>query len=179
MKPASVVRLCKATRRHRPCRHPRSRILNRAAWRDGLSGLAENFSSRNVQRIADDQVGAVVKAAYAIDAAFGLYVEVAALTGARQSQISRLVVADLQTDNGTPRLLMPSSRKGRNRNKAEKRPVPITPALAAKLKSNRAADAPLLLRSDGRPWQSSDDGDHAKLLREGHSALASTARCTP
>jgi len=59
---------------------------------------------------------------------------------------------------------MPASRKGRGR-KPAKRPVPITTDLAAKLRSNRPAEAPLLLRADGRAWQSSDDGDHERLFR--------------
>jgi integrase len=103
-----------------------------------------------------------VASAYAVDPPFGLYVEVAAVTGARLSQIARLVVGDLLSD--PPRLNMPCSRKGRGR-KPSKRAVPITAALAAKLKSNRAAGAPLLLRSDGQPWQSSQDGDHEALYR--------------
>jgi hypothetical protein len=37
--------------------------------------------------------------------------------------------------------------------------------LAAKLRSNRPPEAPLLLRSDGRAWQSSQDGDHERLFR--------------
>jgi integrase len=166
MKPATLVRLCKATKAAlnlaARCDH---RITNRNAWRDGLSGVTENFSSRNAQRLTDDQVARVVAAAYAIDRAFGLYVEVAAVTGSRLSQIARLTVADLQMDNGrTPRLLMPTSRKGRGR-KAGKRPVPITDGLAAKLDSNRSAEAPLLLRADDRPWQSSQNGDHERLYR--------------
>ena len=176
MKAATAVRLCKATKAALNLAAKRDhRITNTAAWRDGLSGLAENFTSRNVQRLDDDEVRAVIAAAYAIDPAFGLYVETAAVTGARLSQISRLVVADLQTDNGTPRLLMPCSRKGRGR-KPGKRPVPITPALAVKLKSNRPADAPLLLRADGNAWQSSQDGDHDRLYRQAaeHAGVTGT-----
>jgi integrase len=146
MKPATLVRLCKAAKAALNLAARRDpRIINRNAWRDGLSGIGEGFASRNLQRLTDDQVGAVVAAAYATDRAFGLYVEVAAVTGSRLSQIARLTVADLQADNGTPRLLMPTSRKGRGR-KAGKRPVPITIGLAAKLASNRPAEAPLLLR---------------------------------
>jgi len=51
---------------------------------------------------------------------------------------------------------MPLSAKGRARNKRhERRPVPITPALAAVLKEEaqgRAPDAPLLLRANGERW---------------------------
>ena len=82
--------------------------------------------------------------------------EVAATTGARLSQLARLEVADLQADLPEPRLLMPLSAKGQARNKRhERRPVPITPALAAVLKQEaqgRAPDAPLLLRANGERW---------------------------
>jgi integrase len=163
MKPATMVRLCKATKAALSLAARRDhRILNRNAWRDGLSGIAENSGTRNLQRLDDNQVRAIVAAAYDIDRAFGIYVEVTATTGSRLSQIARLTVADLKTDPS--RLLMPTSRKGRGR-KPGKRPVPITAALAAKLASNRPADAPLLLRSDGRPWQSSHEGDHDRLYR--------------
>ena len=169
MKPATVVRLCKATKAALTLAARRdSRILNRAAWRDGLSGLAENFATRNVQRLDDDQVRAVVSEAYLVDRNFGLYAETLAQTGARNSQVARLAIGDLQADNGAPRLLMPTSRKGRNR-KVGKRPVPISPALAQRLKAaagERHSEAPLLLRSDGRAWQSSQDGDHERLYRK-------------
>src|SRR5262249_3237096 len=82
-------------------------------------------------------------------------VEVAAVTGARLSQLSRLEVADLQAD-GPARLLMPLSAKGRAHNKRhERRPVPITAALASLLKretQRRAPDAPLPLRANGERW---------------------------
>ena len=55
--------------------------------------------------------------------------------------------------------MMPKSAKGGGRNRSQKRierySVPITPALAANLRaatSGRAADALLLLQSDGSPW---------------------------
>lgn len=91
------------------------RILNRAAWRDGLTGIAEAYDSRNVQRLTYDQVHSVIAAAYEMDAPLGLYVEVAAVTGERLSQIARLEVGDLQAGNGSPRLMMPVSRKGKSR----------------------------------------------------------------
>jgi integrase len=55
--------------------------------------------------------------------------------------------------------MMPKSGKGGGRNRAQKKAerysVPITVQLAAKLKAaakGRADDAPLLLQSDGSPW---------------------------
>jgi hypothetical protein len=133
VKAATVVRLCrslKAALNLAARRDPR--VTNRAAWTDGLGGLVEDFTSRNVQRLTDDEVRAVIAAAYAVDDAFGLYCEVAAITGARIGQIARLEVADLQADKDAPRLLMPSSRKGRGR-KPGRYAVAITPSLASRL----------------------------------------------
>src|SRR5262245_2423775 len=131
------------------------RIANRRAWKVGLAALPDAHRSRNV--ILDDgTVRRIVAAAYARDRALGLMTEVAAVTGARLSQLARLEVADLQSDRAEPRVLMSCSAKGRMRNKRhERRPVPITPALASVLKQEakgRATDAPLLLRSNGERW---------------------------
>ena len=145
--------------------HRDHRIRNETAWRHGLGGIGDSFGTRNAQVLTDQQVHAVVVAAYAESAAFGLYIETAAVTGARLSQLARLNVADLQADNGTPRLLMPSSRKGRGQRATTHKPVPITPALAVKLTAaaaGRAAGAPLLLRADGLRWQTNDVGDHLR-----------------
>ena len=67
-------------------------------------------------------------------AEFGLLVETAAVTGARVSQLARLEVEDLQDARSDPRLMMPSSRKGRGEKKISRRPVPIPAGLAAKLR---------------------------------------------
>ena len=177
MKPATAVRLCKSVKAALTLAAKRDpRILNRAAWADGLGGLSEGYSSRNTQRLSDDEVRAVVSAAYALDPAFGTYTEVAATTGARLSQIARLVVADLQ-DGDAPRLMMPSSRKGRGR-KPGKYAVPITIELAHRLASNRPADAPLLLRADGAAWQSGYAGDHAPLYAQAAERAGITGSAT-
>jgi integrase len=131
------------------------RITNQRAWKVGLAALPDAHRARNV--ILDDAtVRRIVGAAYDHDRALGLMVEVAAVTGARLSQLARLEVADLQADGSEPRLLMPLSAKGRARSKRhERRPVPITPTLAAVLKQgaqDRAPDAPLLLRANGERW---------------------------
>jgi site-specific recombinase XerD len=131
------------------------RITNQRAWKVGLAGLPDAHRARNV--ILDDAtVRRIVAAAYDLDRALGVMTEVAATTGARLSQLARLEVADLQPDGPEPRLLMPLSAKGRARNKRhERRPVPITSALAAVLKQEaqgRAGDAPLLLRANGERW---------------------------
>jgi integrase len=142
------------------------RIGNRSAWRIGLARLPNAGRARNVI-LADDKVIELIGAAYVIDRALGLMVEVAAVTGARAGQLARLEVQDLQDD--PPRLLMPASRKGRGR-KVERRPVPIPLSLAAKLKAaiaGRAAEAPLLLKQHGSRWHK---GDHWRPFQQ--AALA-------
>jgi len=67
-------------------------------------------------------------------------------------------------------LMVSKTAKGGGRNRAEKKlqryPVPITTTLCVKLKQaskGRADDAPLLLQSDGRPWNESNP--HADYYR--------------
>jgi integrase len=139
--------------------HDPHRIVNRHAWEQGLKGLPDATVANNV--ILDDAtVRAFIAEAHKCDRALGLFVEVAAVTGARPSQIVRLTVADLDlAERSAPRLLMPKSAKGGTSKRAERKleriPVPITAALAALLKQaskGRASDAPLLLRGDGTAW---------------------------
>jgi integrase len=131
------------------------RVANQRAWKVGLAALPDAHRARNVI-LTDDEVRRIVAAAYQRDRALGLMTEVAAVTGARLSQIARLEVGDLQADRAEARVLMPCSAKGRMRNKRhERRPVPITSVLASVLKQEaqgRAPDAPLLLRGNGEIW---------------------------
>jgi integrase len=176
LKRASVLRLFKAFKAALNLSARRDpRIRNEKAWRDGLSGLTNTFATRNAQVLSDAQVHAVIVAAYAENEPFGRYIETAAITGARLSQITRLNVADLQ-DGTEPRLLLPGSRKGNGRRAVGKRPIPITVPLAAKLKvgaAGRAPDAPLLLRADGRRWQTAEKGDHSRSFAK--AAMAAGA----
>jgi len=144
------------------------RIANQRAWKVGLAALPDAHVARNV--ILDDaSVRRIVAAAYDDDRALGLMVEVAAATGGRLSQLARLEVGDLQADRAEPRLLMPLSAKGRTRNKRhERRPVPITPALAAVLKqeaAGRPSEAPLLVRSNGERWGHGRSRHHRNDMR--------------
>src|SRR5215471_572713 len=131
------------------------RIVNARAWRTGLAALPDAHTARNIILI-DEQVLALIAAAYGENGAVGLLVESAAITGARVSQLARLEVADLQADRGDPRLMMPSSRKGKGVKRITRKPVPITADLAAKLTraaGKRVSTDPLLLRTDGKPWR--------------------------
>jgi integrase len=168
IKPASINRLLRSLKaalnlvaKHDP------RIANTGAWKIGLEALPDAHQARNII-LTDEQVLALVAAAYAEDPALGLLVEVGAVTGARPSQLERLEVGDLQLDHADgPRLLMPSSRKGRGRKRIERRPIPIPVSLATQLKaaaSEREASAPLLLRANGNPWSASS-ADHRVSFR--------------
>ena len=139
-----------------------TRITNAHAWAVGLRELRDTHRAREAI-LSDEQVRAVIAAAYELDAAFGLYTETAATTGGRPSQLVNLEVGDLQTDNGDgPRLMMPSSRKGHAGKRITRKPVPIPASLAMKLRqaaAGRDVSATLLLRADGKPW-SATSADH-------------------
>jgi hypothetical protein len=125
---------------------------NAQAWKIGLEALRNTVTARDAV-LTDAQVLAVVAAAYKESAAFGLYVQVHAEVGARSSQLARLTVGDLERN----RLMVPGSHKGRGDRKADRTPVPLTANLATRLKAaaaGRPANAPLLLRAGGEPWQS-------------------------
>jgi integrase len=140
------------------------RIGNGRAWERALASIPDAVQSRNV--ILDDEtIRAIVTGAYRVSPEFGLLVEVAGVTGARVSQLAGLLVRDLQSARTDPRLMMPSSKKGRERKKVAHRPVPIPPALAVRLLVNaqgREAEAPLLVKPSGEPWKRAD---HLRLFR--------------
>jgi integrase len=158
MKPSSVVRTCKSVRAALAlaASHDR-RIQNSDAWETGLESLPDAAVARNV--ILDDAtVGRFINAAYARDHQLGLLIETLAVTGSRPSQVARLLVEDLH-GGAKPKLTMPRSAKGGSKNRTERRhqrvSVPITPALAMKLKAaakGRASDAMLLVQADGTAW---------------------------
>ena len=158
-KASTVTRTCKSFKAalNLAAAHDQ-RIANTAVWRHALAGLPDSSTARRVG-LPDRDVRAIVDAAYGVAPEVGLWVEVAATTGARPSQLARLDVADLQDDRDDARLLMPSSLKGRGRKRIERRPVPIPASLAAKLRhaaNGRPLDASLLPRADGRRWQHAD-----------------------
>jgi len=120
--------------------------------------LPDATEARNVI-LSDEKVRDFVSAAYAHDDNLGLLIDVLAVTGVRPSQAVRLRVEDLHDHPLRPKLMMPKSGKGGNRNrsakKAERYSVPITIQLAAKLREgtkDRADDARLLTQADGSAW---------------------------
>jgi len=119
------------------------RIMNRKAWADGLEAISDaDVEPRNVI-LGEAQVRSIIASCYRHSPELGEFAEVAAVTGARPIQLERLQGDDLQRGKA-PRLMMPSSKKGRK--KVIKRvPVPITPGLAQRLNGR----AGLLLL---QPW---------------------------
>src|SRR5262249_48287607 len=95
LKPASVVRYCEGLRAalNLAASHD-ARIRNKAAWEVGLEALPDATVARNII-LNDKTVGRFINASYAHCSALGLFVHVLAETGARPSQVARLLVGDL------------------------------------------------------------------------------------
>lgn len=159
MAAATINRLCRCLGAALElARQHDDRIQNRQAWEVGLAGLPDAIEARNVI-LSDDKVREFVLTAYSHDDKLGLLIEVLAITGARPSQVTRLRAEDLHDHPVRPKVMMPKSAKGGGRNRSQKKherySVPITPALALKLREaikGRASDAAMLLQSDGSPW---------------------------
>lgn len=121
------------------------RITNTAAWQNGLKKLPDSDVARNVI-LKIETVMALVAGSYDEDGDFGLLIDVLAETGARESQVFKLTPHDLQDENSAaPRLMMPTSKKGKNR-KVEYRPLVISTKLGMALRQQargRAMHAPL------------------------------------
>ena len=128
--------------------------------------LCGELCNRHQVRIAQ-----LIEGCYAVNAALGLLMETAAVTGARLSQLVRIRIADLDDSRpGAARLQVPPSRKGgRKVSKPTHIPVPIPCSLAARLRAageGRPPEALLLLRSDGSPWGCGSKANHGDMFRE-------------
>ena len=139
MAPSTINRLCAclSAALEQAAQHDK-RIQNRDAWEIGLAALPNAQEARNVI-LSDDKVREFVAAAYRADDKFGLLTDTLAITGARPSQAVRLRVEDLHDHPVRPKLMMPKSAKGGDRNrsakKTERYSVPITVQLAARLRA--------------------------------------------
>jgi integrase len=154
---ATVNRICTVLKAALNLAAAKDIRLSPRAWEVGLATILNAEETRNVI-LHDAEVLALIEEAATYGREFGLLVEVAAVTGARVSQIRRLEVQDLQLGNA-PRLMMPASRKGKGVKKVLRRPVPISAGLAARLASTVEGDAPtapLLVKPSGEPWKKSD-----------------------
>lgn len=172
LKASSINRICKSLKAafNLAASHD-DRITNAKAWAVGLAMLPEADDTESNLVLSDEQRRDVVSAAYAIGPAFGLYVEVHAATGARSGQIALLDVGDLETGTA-PLLRMPSSLKGRNRRTRSRKPTPISPGLAMRLKqaaAGRDADQPLLKKPDGQRWGTANS-HHRRFIEAAHAA---------
>jgi integrase len=146
------------------------RIVNRP-WKVGLKKLPakRDREHRNVV-LAPADIARLVRLAYESSPEFGRYLEVAAVTGARRVQLSRLTVADLKDDGPTPRLQMPSSAKGKRHKRVTRAPVPIPAGLAATLRAasaSRLGNDLLLPKPDGAAWGACDPAARFRTVVEG------------
>jgi len=158
--PATVNRICAGLKAalNLVTADPEQRISSRQAWETGLASIRDAEESRNVL-LSENVVRQIIAEAAQQGTEFALLVDVAAVTGARPSQIRRLKVQDLQADRTDPRLMMPTSRKGRGKKKVLQRPVPIPTGLARRLAAaaaDRQGTDSLLLKPSGEPWKKSD-----------------------
>jgi integrase len=160
MAPASVNRVCNAFRAALNLAADNAKgTVNRAAWEIGLKAIPGSTETRNVV-LSEAHIRRLILEAPKESEEFGLFVEVAAVTGARPSQIARLLVRDLKGD----KVEMPSSKKGRGEKKILRREVPIPAALAGRLRAaarGRGQDAVLLTKPSGQAWSKSD---HSRLF---------------
>ncbi|WP_029079840.1 site-specific integrase [Bradyrhizobium sp. th.b2] len=116
------------------------RIINAANWKNALKKLPDSENARNVI-LREQTVLTLVRASYEVSHDYGIMIDVLAETGARESQVLRLHVEDLQDSNAAaPGLMMPRSRKGKSR-KAEHRRLPISPRLATLLRQQAKGKA--------------------------------------
>jgi integrase len=156
---ASINRTCRGLKAALNAAADRDKELDRHAWSVGLALIPNAERADNII-LPPSAVAAIVAAAHRQSMEFGNVVELAAVTGARYSQLARSKVQDLIGEGTTARLSVPASHKGRGIKDVRSRPVPIGAGLAARLRV-AAADRPvndaLLLRPDKQPWRHSDE----------------------
>jgi integrase len=142
MAPASVNRVANTLRAALNLAADGDETISRGPWEAGLKALPGAESANNVV-LKDAEVQRVVCEAYKVGEAFGLFVEVAAATGARPSQLCRLETV------GRDYVMMPASKKGKGTKAISQRRVPIPPALAKRIRGG-------LRKPSSEPWAKSD-----------------------
>jgi len=118
------------------------------------------------QLLSDGQIRGIVEASFETNIDFGWLVLLHAATGARFSQLAAVRVSDFQFKNA--RVMVPSSRKGKNRQPGKRIAVPLTADVAQRLESalsGRPADEPLLMR-----WGYKRAGGPGKWTRDRRQA---------
>ena len=96
------------------------RIRNAAEWREALSRLRGSNKARDNVILGDALVQSLVRELYSEEYQVGLWGDLLAETGCRESQAVKLRVSDLQDDRKAPRLMLPCSLKGKNREQESK-----------------------------------------------------------
>jgi integrase len=132
-------------------------ITSRRAWEQGLASLPGAEEARNVV-LPDAEILKLVALAPTQGTDFALLIEGLAVTGARVSQLARANIGDLQDTRSDPRIMVPSSAKGKGTKAVIRRPVPISADFAARLRQaadGRRDDAPLFPKGDVR-WKKTD-----------------------
>jgi len=127
MKPASVNRTITVVRAALNLAADTDERITKRPWKTGLKAVAGAGKARNVI-LSEADVRALIGAAYRDSERFGELVELAAVTGARPSQLLRLQGEDVQADfmnagKRQPRLMMPTSKKGKGEKKSARRPT--------------------------------------------------------
>ena len=120
-------------------------------WKRGLESLPESNVARRGVVQSKEQVRAIVTACYDHSMELGLFVEVLAVTGARTSQVARLLVRDLKSHG----VMMPSSKKGKGKKRVDRIGFPLPAGLIAKLRvvsAGRDGEELLLRRDGGGGW---------------------------
>lgn len=162
--------------------------------RDGLKADEARSPEARRQVLPEDDIPRLIKAAKAVDDAGNwegdLYrlILVLAATGARFSQISRMTVGDVQSQQR--RLLVPVSRKGRGEKRIEKIALPVgqdvIDALLPAIANRDVADplltrwkkiqiSPTVWRRDRRePWRSRSEMDRPWAAIVSAAGLPST-----
>jgi integrase len=151
MRPASVNRLMNDLR-------AALRATIDQHWRDLPQTLAKEIEtglrslpSAEVARhalLSDDQIRRVIETAYLVDADLGDIVLLLAATGARFSQVAKIMVADLQAD--AERVMVPTSAKGKGVKARARIAVPVGADVIERLRAltkGRKPHEPLLMRS--------------------------------
>jgi integrase len=177
VKPATINRSMNGLRASLNAAATLDHRLNPQIFRQGLKRLPNANRARRMV-LADVDVLKIVAAAFEEEHALGVLVQVLAETGCRKSQAVRLRCCDLQADRADPRLLVPTSFKGRGQKERQHVPVPIGVELAALLKAmkdGRDGDAPLLIKPDGTPWHATNKTD----VRDPFRAVATRAGFDP
>ena len=156
LKPATITRIGSSLKAACNLVKDKKVRANRDAWSLGYPTIGGSNKAREDVILDDSEIIRLVDLAYSEEShEFGVYFQTHAETGARTKQIRNVLVKYLDLrDRTKPMLLMPASKKGRNK-KFRLEALPISLDLAHKLEKmagEREADDRLLIEPSGQPW---------------------------